>query len=108
MSELIKHISDASFDDDVLKSGTPVLVDYWAEWCGPCRAIAPALEELAAKYEGKVQIVKLNVDENGATASKYGIRGIPTLSIFKGGAVVQSLSGARPKSEMSAFIEAHI
>jgi thioredoxin 1 len=108
MSELIKHISDASFDDDVLKSGTPVLVDYWAEWCGPCRAIAPALEELAAKYEGKVQIVKLNVDENGATASKYGIRGIPTLSIFKGGEVVQSLSGARPKSEMSAFIEAHI
>jgi thioredoxin 1 len=108
MSELIKHISDASFEDDVLKSGTPVLVDYWAEWCGPCRAIAPALEELAAKYEGKVQIVKLNVDENGATASKYGIRGIPTLSIFKGGEVVQSLSGARPKSEMSAFIEAHI
>ena len=108
MSDLIKHISDASFEDDVLKSEVPVLVDYWAEWCGPCRAIAPALEELAAKYEGKVQIVKLNVDENSETAGRYGIRGIPTLSMFKGGQVVQSLSGARPKSEMSAFIESHL
>ena len=84
-SELIKHVSDASFEADVLKTGTPVLVDYWAEWCGPCKMIAPILDEVAGTYQGKLQIAKMNVDENREIPAKFGIRGIPTLMLFKDG-----------------------
>jgi len=107
MSE-IKYVSDASFDSDVLKSGTPVLVDYWAEWCGPCRVIAPILDEVASEYKGKVTVAKLNVDENQATPAKYGIRGIPTLTLFKGGAVVGTKVGALSKSQLTSFIDSNI
>ena len=85
MSDNITHITDSSFDQEVLKSDVPVLVDYWAEWCGPCKMIAPILDEIAADYEGKLKITKLNIDDNPATPPKFGVRGIPTLMIFKGG-----------------------
>lgn len=107
-SELIKHVNDASFDGDVLKSDSPVLVDYWAEWCGPCKMIAPILDELSGQYKGKLQIAKMNVDENTETPSKYGIRGIPTLMLFKNGAVVATKVGALSKSQLAAFIESHL
>ena len=107
-SDLIKHISDASFDDDVLKSGTPVLVDYWAEWCGPCKMVAPILDEIAGEYEGKLKIVKVNVDDNPGTAQKYGVRGIPTLSLFKGGSVEATKVGALSKSQLTAFLDSNI
>ncbi|SFZ78925.1 thioredoxin TrxA [Chitinimonas taiwanensis] len=107
-NELIHHVSDASFDNDVLKAEGPVLVDYWAEWCGPCKMIAPILDEVANEYAGKLKVSKLNIDENQATPPKYGIRGIPTLMIFKDGAVVATKVGALSKSQLTAFIDSHI
>jgi thioredoxin 1 len=108
MSSEIKYVSDASFESDVLKANGPVLVDYWAEWCGPCRMIAPILEEVAGEYKGKLTIAKLNVDDNQATPAKYGIRGIPTLMLFKDGAVVGTKVGALSKSQLAAFIDGAI
>ena len=107
-SELIKHVSDASFDGDVMKSSTTVLVDYWAEWCGPCKMIAPILDELARDYAGKLKIAKLNIEENQGTPTKYGIRGIPTLMLFKNGNVEATKVGALSKTQLSAFIDANI
>jgi thioredoxin 1 len=107
-SDLIKHVSDASFDSDVLKTQGPVLVDYWAEWCGPCKMIAPILDDLSSEYKGKLQIAKMNVDENTDTPAKYGIRGIPTLMLFKDGAVVATKVGALSKSQLAAFIDSHL
>jgi thioredoxin 1 len=104
-STLITHTSDAGFEDDVLKSPTPVLVDFWAEWCGPCKAIAPMLDELAPQYEGKIRIAKLNVDQNGATGAKFNIRSIPTLLLFNQGKVVASKVGAVPLSQLKAFLD---
>jgi len=104
----IVSLSDDSFEQDVLKSSTPVLVDYWAEWCGPCKSVAPILEELAAEYEGKVTIAKLNIDENGDTPPKYGIRGIPTLMLFKDGEVAATKVGALNKSQLTAFLDQNI
>ena len=103
-SDLIKHISDSSFEADVLKSGKPVLVDYWAEWCGPCKMIAPILDEVSNTYEGKLQIAKMNVDENRDIPAKFGIRGIPTLMLFKDGELKGTLVGAKPKAEIVAFV----
>ncbi|MFT3955283.1 MAG: thioredoxin TrxA [Piscinibacter sp.] len=107
-SELIKHTSDASFDSDVLQSDTPVLVDYWAEWCGPCKMIAPILDEVSKDYGGRLRIVKMNVDENTATPAKYGIRGIPTLMLFKGGELAATKVGALPKAQLTAFLDGHL
>ena len=104
MSEHIQNVSDVSFDADVLKSSQPVLVDYWAAWCGPCKMIAPMLEEVSAEYAGKVTIAKLNVDENPETAAKFGIRGIPTLMLFKDGQVAATKVGALSKSQLTAFL----
>jgi len=104
----IIHVTDASFETDVLNSNVPVLVDYWAEWCGPCRMIAPILEELSGDYSGKLTIAKLNIDENREITSKYGIRGIPTLMIFKDGDVAGTKVGALSKSQLSAFIDSTI
>lgn len=107
-NELIKNTTDASFEADVLKSATPVLVDYWAEWCGPCKQIAPILDEMATTYAGKLKITKMNVDENREIPAKFGIRGIPTLILFKGGNVVATKVGALAKSQLTAFIDSHI
>ena len=101
-------VSDASFDADVLKSTTPVFVDFWAEWCGPCKMIGPALEEIALTLGPKVKIVKINIDENPQTPSKYGVRGIPTLMVFKGGAVSSTKVGAAPKGQLQSWIEQSI
>ncbi len=108
MSETFKHVSDASFDADVIRADGLVLVDYWAEWCGPCHMIAPLLEEAAAAYEGKLTIAKLNVDDNNATAAKYGIRGIPTLMLFRDGKVVSTKVGALSKSQLNAFVDSAV
>lgn len=108
MSNAIVHVSDATFDSEVLQSTTPVLVDYWAEWCGPCKMIAPILDDLARDYAGKLKIAKLNIDENQATPPKYGIRGIPTLMLFKNGNVEATKVGALSKTQLSAFIDANI
>ena len=104
-SDLIKHITDATFEADVLKSAPPVLVDFWAEWCGPCKMIAPILDELAPAYQGKVQIAKMNVDDNRAVPAQFGIRGIPTLMLFKGGELVATKVGAVGKPQLAAFID---
>ena len=104
-SELIKHVTDASFEVDVLQSVQPVLVDYWAEWCGPCKMIAPILDEVSNAYEGKLQIAKMNVDENRDIPAKFGIRGIPTLMLFKAGVLAATKVGAMSKSQMTAFID---
>ena len=104
-SELIKHVSDASFEGDVLQSKIPVLVDYWAEWCGPCKMIAPILDEVSTDYAGKLQIAKMNVDENRDIPAKFGIRGIPTLMIFKDGQLAATKVGAMSKSQLIAFID---
>jgi thioredoxin 1 len=108
MSEHIHHVTDDSFDPEVLQSATPVLVDYWAEWCGPCKMIAPILDEVAREYSGKLKVAKLNIDDNQATPPKYGIRGIPTLMIFKNGSVEATKVGALSKSQLTAFIDSHI
>jgi thioredoxin 1 len=108
MSDKIVHITDESFEADVLKSEQPVLVDYWAEWCGPCKVIAPILGEIAEEYAGKLQVAKLNIDENPATPPKYGIRGIPTLMLFKGGNVEATKVGALSKSQLSAFLDSNL
>lgn len=104
-SDLIKHISDASFDADVVQSGTPVLVDFWAEWCGPCKMIAPILDEVAGTYQGKLQVAKMNVDENRDVPAKFGIRGIPTLMVFKDGQLAATKVGAMSKAQLTAFID---
>jgi thioredoxin 1 len=103
-----QKVSDASFDADVLKSDAPVVVDFWAEWCGPCKMIAPALEEIAQALGPKVKIVKINIDENPQTPSKYGVRGIPTLMVFKGGTVSSTKVGAAPKGQLQSWIEQSI
>ncbi|MBL6687208.1 MAG: thioredoxin TrxA [Pseudomonadales bacterium] len=104
----ISHTTDASFESDVLNSDLPVLVDYWAEWCGPCKVIAPVLEEIAAEYDGKMKVCKLDIDANGETPPKYGIRGIPTLMLFKNGNVEATKVGALSKSQLSAFLDSNI
>ncbi|WP_288127246.1 thioredoxin TrxA [Thiomonas sp.] len=108
MSDLIKQTTDASFDQDVLKSSTPVLIDYWAEWCGPCRMVAPILDEIASEYQGRLNIMKVNVDENRTIPAKYGIRGIPTLMLFKNGEVAATKVGALSKSQLTSFLDANI
>lgn len=108
MSDQIVYITDDTFDQEVLQSPTPVLVDYWAEWCGPCKMIAPILDELAKEYAGKLKVAKLNIDDNAATPPKYGIRGIPTLMLFKNGSVEATKVGALSKSQLSAFIDSNI
>ena len=107
-SDLIKHVSDATFEADVLQSAQPVLVDYWAEWCGPCKMIAPILDEIAKEYAGRLKVAKLNIDENQNTPPKYGIRGIPTLMLFKNGNVEATKVGALSKSQLTAFIDSNI
>ncbi|BAU50379.1 thioredoxin [Sulfurifustis variabilis] len=108
MSQGIVTVTDDSFEEEVLKSSGPVLVDYWAEWCGPCKMIAPVLEEIARDYAGRVKIAKLNIDENPSTPPKYGIRGIPTLMLFKNGAVEATKVGAVSKSQLSAFLDGNL
>lgn len=108
MSDLVLHVSDTDFNDTVIKAGVPVLVDYWAEWCGPCKMIGPVLDEVSAEYEGKLIIVKLNIDENPKTPQHYGVRGIPTLMIFKNGEVEATKVGALTKSQLTAFIDSNI
>jgi thioredoxin 1 len=108
MSELISKVTDDSFESDVLKSSTPVLVDYWAEWCGPCKMIAPVLEDISKEYQGRLRIAKLNIDENPQTPPKYGIRGIPTLMLFKDGEVEATKVGALSKSQLTQFLDSHL
>jgi thioredoxin 1 len=104
-SDLIKHISDASFESDVLQAGKPVLVDYWAEWCGPCKMIAPILDEVSESYKDKLQVAKMNVDENREVPAKFGIRGIPTLMLFKDGQLAATKVGAMSKAQLTAFLD---
>jgi len=104
----IHRVTDDTFEPEVLKSETPVLVDYWAEWCGPCKSIAPILDEVAKEYEGRLKIAKINVDENQRTPAKFGIRGIPTLMLFKNGNVEATRVGALSKSQLTAFLDSNI
>ena len=104
----VQEVSDSSFEAEVLQSPLPVLVDYWAEWCGPCRMIGPILEEVAQEYAGRLTVAKLNVDENQQTPQKYGVRGIPTLMLFKNGNIEATKVGALSKSQLTAFIDSHI
>ena len=108
MSEHIQHVKDDTFEADVLKSSTPVLLDYWAEWCGPCKMIAPILDEVAKEYAGKLKVAKINIDENQGTPTKFSVRGIPTLMIFKNGAVEATKVGAMSKAQLTAFIDQHL
>lgn len=108
MSDQIVYVSDATFDDDVLKAAGPVLVDFWADWCGPCKMIAPILDDISKDYAGKLKVAKLNIDENPATPPKYGIRGIPTLMLFKNGNVEATKVGAVSKSQLTAFIDSNL
>lgn len=108
MGAKIVHISDSSFDKDVLSADKPVLVDYWAEWCGPCKSIAPILDEVAKEYQGRLKIAKINVDENQQVPAKFGIRGIPTLMLFKNGNLEATRVGALSKSQLTAFLDSNI
>ncbi|HEY9193349.1 MAG TPA: thioredoxin TrxA [Methyloversatilis sp.] len=108
MSEHIHHVTDASFEAEVVKSALPVLVDYWAEWCGPCKMIAPILDEVARDYAGKLRVAKVNIDENQETPARFGIRGIPTLMLFKDGNVEATKVGALSKSQLTAFLDSHL
>ena len=108
MSDRIVHTSDASFDSDVLKSPEPVLLDFWAEWCAPCKAIAPVLEEIATAYEGRVRVAKIDIAENTEIPRKYQVRSIPTLMLFNNGSVEAQIVGAKPKAELTAFLDAHL
>jgi thioredoxin 1 len=107
-NDLIKHISDASFENDVINADKPVLVDYWAEWCGPCKAIAPALDAVAAEFAGQLQVAKMNVDDNRDVPARFGIRGIPTLMIFKGGELAATKVGALNKAQLTDFIKSNL
>ncbi len=108
VSSEIVHVTDDTFEDEVLKSNTPVLVDYWAEWCGPCKMIAPILDEVVGEYQGRLKVCKLNIDENPATPPKFGIRGIPTLMLFKDGSVEATKVGALSKSQLTAFLDGNL
>lgn len=108
MSDKIIHLTDSSFNTDVLQAEGPILVDFWAEWCGPCKMIAPILDEIAVEFEGKLTITKLNIDQNPATAPKYGIRGIPTLLLFKNGEVAATKVGALSKGQLKDFLNANL
>jgi thioredoxin 1 len=108
MSEHIHYVSDATFEQEVLQAGLPVLVDYWADWCGPCKMISPVLDEVAREYAGRIKVCKLNIDENQATPPKFGIRGIPTLMIFRNGNVEATKVGALSKSQLTAFVDSNI
>ena len=108
MSEHIKHVSDATFDKEVLQSSTPVLVDYWAEWCGPCKMIAPVLEDMAKEYAGRLTVAKRDIDANPGITSQFGIRGIPTLILFKGGKPHAQKVGALSKSQLAAFVDSNL
>ena len=108
MSEHIHHVTDTTFKSEVLESSLPVLVDYWAEWCGPCKMIAPILEDIAKDYNGKLKVAKLNIDDNQKTPGEFGIRGIPTLMLFKGGNIEATKVGALSKSQLTAFIDSNL
>ena len=108
MSDKIVHVTDDNFENEVLESAEPVLVDYWAEWCGPCKMIAPVLDEICDEYDGRVKVAKLNIDDNPNTPPRYGIRGIPTLMLFKNGEVEATKVGAVSKSQLTAFIDSYL
>lgn len=108
MSQKIQNVSDKTFESEVLQSNVPVLVDYWAEWCGPCKMITPILNEVAGEYDGRLKVTKLNIDENQATPPKYGVKGIPTLMLFKNGNMEATKVGALSKAQLTAFIDSHI